>query len=135
MNTTTLWRYDDPTWADIDFVGYGVEALDGDVGKIAEASQEIGARSLVVDTGPWIFGKKVMLPAGIVDRVDVENERVYVRRTKDEIKDAPEFDVKRYHDPKYREELNAYYGPDGVAAIGGTRRDGRVGATRYGDRV
>ena len=135
MNTTTLWRYDDPTWADIDFVGYGVEALDGDVGKIAEASQEIGARSLVVDTGPWIFGKKVMLPAGIVDRVDVENERVYVRRTKDEIKNAPEFEVPRYHDAGYREALNAYYGPGGAGYSEGTGEDGRVGSTRYRDRV
>jgi hypothetical protein len=135
MTTTTLWRYDDPMWADTNFVGYGVEALDGEIGKIAEASEEIGARYLVVDTGPWIFGKKVLLPAGIVDRVDVENERVYVRRTKDEIKNAPEFDVKRYHDPRYREELTAYYGPGGVASAAGTRRDGRVGTTRHDDRV
>jgi hypothetical protein len=135
MTTTTLWRYDDSSWAEIDLVGYDVEALDGEIGKVDEASQEIGARYLVVDTGPWIFGKKVMLPAGIVDRVDVGNERVYVRRTKEEIKDAPEFDVKRYHDPRYREEFTAYYGPGGVASAAGTRRDGRVGTTRHDDRV
>jgi len=135
MTTTTLWRYDDPMWAETDFVGYSVEALDGEIGKIAEASEEIGARYLVVDTGPWIFGKKVMLPAGIVDRVDVQNERVYVRRTKDEIESAPEFDVKRYHDPTYRQELAVYYGPGGAGSVAGTTENGRVRATRYEDRV
>jgi hypothetical protein len=135
MTTTTLWRYDDPTWTDIEFVGYRVEALDGEIGKVAEASAEIGARYLVVDTGPWIFGKKVLLPAGIVDRVDVESERVYVRRTKDEIENAPDFDVPRYHDPRYREELTAYYGPGGAGYSEGTKQNGRVGSTRYGDRV
>jgi hypothetical protein len=130
MTTTTLWRYDDPTWTEIDFVGYSVEALDGAIGKIAEASEEIGARYLVVDTGPWIFGKKVMLPAGIVDRVDLEKECVFVRRTKDEIKNAPEFDVSRYHDPRYREELMAHYGPGGAGSSEGTGHNGRVGTTR-----
>jgi hypothetical protein len=118
---TTLWRYDDPVWAETDLVGYTVEALDGTIGKIDEASKEIGARYLVVDTGPWIFGKKVMLPAGIVDGVDTRKERVYVERTRDEIKSAPEFDVKRYHDPEYRQELGTYYE--------------RIGMTRSPDRV
>jgi hypothetical protein len=46
----------------------------------------------VVDTGPWIFGKKVLLPAGTIENVDVQNRKVYVDRTKDEIKNAPRFD-------------------------------------------
>jgi hypothetical protein len=121
MTTTTLWRYDDPVWAETDLSGYTVEALDGTIGKVDEASKEIGARYLVVDTGPWIFGKKVMVPAGIVDGVDTRKERVYVERTRDEIKNAPEFDVKRYHDPEYRQELGMYYE--------------RIGMTRSPDRV
>ena len=38
------------------------------------------------------FGKKVMLPAGVVNNVDVDTETVFVNRTKDEIKNSPEFD-------------------------------------------
>ena len=33
-----------------------------------------------------------------------------MNRTKDEIKDAPEFDEERHSDPVYREELGSYYG-------------------------
>jgi hypothetical protein len=68
----------------------------------------------VVDTGPWIFGKKVMLPAGIVDRVDLDEEKVYVSRTKDEIKNSPEFDEDTYRDESYRNELGGYYGEGGA---------------------
>jgi hypothetical protein len=134
MTTTTLWRYGDPAWADLDLAGYGVEALDGEVGRILETSQEIGTRYLLVDTGPWILGKKVMLPAGIIRRVDVQNERVYVSRTKDEIKNAPEFEVRRHHDPRYREALTVYYGRVG-AGSDRTSEDERVDFTRNGSRM
>ena len=94
-------------------VGYGVEALDGSIGKIDEATDEAGASYVVVDTGPWIFGKKVMLPAGVISRVDSENETVSVNRTKDEIKNSPEFDEMSYRESTYRDELGSYYGPEG----------------------
>ena len=128
MNTA-LWRYDDPSWAEIDLVGYDVEALDGEIGRIDEASHEIGTRYLVVDTGPWIFGKKVMLPAGLIERVDVPNKRVYVGRTKDVIKKAPELNEVRHHDPRYREALSLYYGPSRLTVSRTPRDDGRVGST------
>src|ERR1700761_67231 len=81
----------DPTEG-IDVSGFHVEASDGHIGKVDEATYEEGAHGLVVDTGPWIFGKKVVLPAGVIMRVDADEERVYVsRRTKDQIKDSPRF--------------------------------------------
>ena len=88
--------------------------LDGSIGKVDEATNEVGSSYLVVDTGPWIFGKKVLLPAGIIDRVELDEERVYVRRTKDEIKNAPEFDEQLYREQGYRDELGSYYGEGGA---------------------
>jgi hypothetical protein len=73
----------------------------------------IASRYIVVDTGPWIFGKKVLLPAGVIDRVDSADETVYVKRTKDQIKDSPEFDEATYRDSAYRTEVGSYYGPEG----------------------
>jgi hypothetical protein len=94
----------------VDITGYGVEAVDGSIGKIDEASYDVGSSYIVVDTGPWIFGKKVLLPAGVVKRIDIEDEKVFVDRTKDEIKSAPEFDENTYSDASYRSELGTYYG-------------------------
>ena len=64
----------------------------------------------MVDTGPWIFGRKVILPAQTIERVDLDDRVVYVDRTKEEIKNAPEFDPERGIDPTYQDELGGYYG-------------------------
>jgi hypothetical protein len=106
----------DPTQG-IDVSGFAVEALDGSIGKVDEATYEEGANGLVVDTGPWIFGKKVVLPAGVIDRVDAGDEKVYVHRTKDQIKDSPRFGETEL-DPGGRGEMGDYYGPGGAGYRG-----------------
>ena len=110
-----IWTYGNEVYGgDVDVVGYDVEALDGDIGKVDEATYDAGASFIVVDTGPWIFGKKVMLPASVIDRIDEADEKVFVNRMKDAIKNAPEFDEDRYVDEAYRDELGTYYGPGGA---------------------
>jgi hypothetical protein len=94
----------------VDLTGFSVEALDGGIGKVDEATYDIGSSYVVVDTGPWIFGKKVMLPAGVIDRIDLEAETVWVARTKDEIKAAPEYDDSMQADDAYRSSLTSHYG-------------------------
>ena len=102
----------DPNQANI--VGYSVEALDGSIGKVDEATFDAGSAFIVVDTGPWIFGKKVMLPAGVVKNVDHDDETIFVNQTKDEIKNAPEFDDSLAQDDDYRGRLGTYYGAGGA---------------------
>jgi hypothetical protein len=114
MQSEDVWTYRDTafdsTSSGTDVVGYGVEALDGSIGKIDEATYDAGTSYIVVDTGPWIFGKKVMLPAGIIRSADHDDEKVFVNRTKDQIKDAPEFDDSLIGDESYRTRLGSYYG-------------------------
>jgi hypothetical protein len=114
MATADIWVYRETSWTQRDLSGFSVEAIDGSIGKIDEATSDVGSSFIVVDTGPWIFGKKVMLPAGIVRDVDLDTETVFVNRTKDEIKAAPEFDADRYRDDTYRSTLGGYYGPGGA---------------------
>jgi hypothetical protein len=107
-----IWTFrTEPSLKAGDLVGFSVEASDGGIGKIDEGTEEMGRSHLIIDTGPWIFGKKVMLPAGIVERVDLDTETVFVNRTKDEIKNAPEFvpETSR-EDEDYRDRLGGYYG-------------------------
>jgi hypothetical protein len=104
-----IWTYQDQTIGDIDLIGYSVEATDGSIGKIDDATNEIGGSYLVVDTGPWIFGKHVLLPAGVVQSIDHEDKTVFVNRTKEEIKSSPEWDDKRGGDESYRSEIGTYY--------------------------
>ena len=113
MSMMEIWTYREQSWGTMNLAGYGVEAVDGGIGKIDEASNEVGASYIVVDTGPWIFGKKVMLPAGVVMKVDHDDEKVFVNRTKDQIKNAPEFDDSMIKDEGYRGRLGSYYSPGG----------------------
>jgi len=101
---------EDATGRQHDLVGFRVEATDGSIGKVDSSTDEVGASYLVVDTGPWIFGRKVMLPAGTIERVDWDDQAVYVDRTKDEIKDSPELGETGWDDPDYRDRLGGYYG-------------------------
>ena len=97
----------------VDVSGFGVEAIDGSIGKVDAASYETDASLIVVDTGPWIFGKKVMLPAGVIDRIDYDDHKVFVHRTKDEIKHSPEYDDTLSADMTYRARLAELLRPGG----------------------
>ncbi|MFB6617555.1 PRC-barrel domain-containing protein [Streptomyces sp. NPDC085524] len=112
MDEETIWGHQQETGyrMGIDLVGYKVEATDGDIGKIDKHSEAVGASHLVVDTGGWIFGKHVLLPAGTIRRIDTAEEKVYVDRSKDQIKNAPEFDEGKYGgEPGYLEQFARYY--------------------------
>jgi hypothetical protein len=115
-NRTTMdpWTYGDVDTIGVDasrmdLTGYSVEATDGGIGKVDEATYETSRSYIVVDTGPWIFGKKVLLPAGVIERVDMDSETIFVSRTKDDIKSAPEFDETTYQDDEYRQRVGTYY--------------------------
>jgi hypothetical protein len=100
----------------IDVTGYTVEGRDGEVGKVDEATLDPGTSYVVVTTGRWLFGKKVLLPASLVERIDRGEQKVYVARAKDELKGAPEFDEERFREPAYRQQVAAYYAPPASAA-------------------
>ncbi|WP_374771734.1 PRC-barrel domain-containing protein [Streptomyces sp. NBC_01310] len=112
MSEFDIWGYppDAGYQHGIDIVGYKVEATDGSIGKISKHSEDVGSSYLVVDTGVWIFGKHVLLPAGTIRLIDAAAETVYVDRTKEQIKDAPEFDeAKHAGEPSYLEQFGRYY--------------------------
>jgi hypothetical protein len=106
-----LWRFQGGVGHErADLRGLSVEAIDGGIGKVKDVSDEGGRAFLLVDTGPWILGKTVMIPAGVVVAIDVDTEKVAVDRTKDEIKNAPEYDDELRDDPSYVEALTRHYG-------------------------
>ena len=52
-----------------------------------------------------------MIPAGVIETIDLDKEKVYVSMTKDQIKGAPDYDETLSQDAKYRDEVGAYYDP------------------------
>jgi hypothetical protein len=102
------WEYRPETGLtgyEVDLTGYPIAAVDGDIGFVDEAINELlGSSYLLVDAGAWIFGRKVLLPARVVERIDTAEHKVYVDRTKDQIKDAPVYD-QTVDDATYRDRL------------------------------
>jgi hypothetical protein len=104
-----LWTYPNQPESDVDVVGFDVVAVDGSIGKVDEATYDTGQSCLVVDTGFWIFGKKRVLPAGVVDRVDADSGKIFVNRTKDEVKNAPDWDEDTWRSDGDRQRLEEHY--------------------------
>ncbi len=66
-------------------------------------------RYLVLDTGFWIFGKKVLLPVGRAS-VDYAQERVYAKGlTKEQAENLPEYDDDMTIDYDYEERVRMVY--------------------------
>jgi hypothetical protein len=104
-----IWVWQVTTVEPPDVTGFDVEAIDGHVGKVDEASYENDRGALIVDTGFWIFGKKRTLPAGIIAAIDPDERKVLVRCTKDDIKAAPDYDDVLHEEEAYRSGVASHY--------------------------
>jgi hypothetical protein len=108
-----LWSWQEEGWEDERerFDGWDVQGTDGELGSVAEARFENGAGYVVVNTGTWVFGEKVMLPAGLVDRVDEDSKTLHVDVAREQVEAAPSFDADGYQEQDYREALSFHYFP------------------------
>lgn len=110
--TADLWRLQGQSARVNSLVGYDVEATDGHIGKIDHATEETDRNSVVVDTGFWIFGKKRLIPAGVIRSVDNSDRKVHLSISKDRVKSAPDFDElqRATYDDRYYDTVDTYYG-------------------------
>ncbi|RKE23503.1 PRC domain containing protein [Streptomyces sp. TLI_171] len=106
-----IWDYESAEGyaAGDDLTGYRVEASDGRIGKVDKHSEDVGSSHLVVDTGPWIFGRTVLVPAGIINRVDHNDRSVWLDRTMEEIRNSPAFDPDASDSSDHHRAVGAYY--------------------------
>lgn len=66
-------------------------------------------RYLVIDTGFWVFGKKVLLPVGRAS-IDYAQERIYARDlTKEQVENLPQYDDNMTIDYDYEERVRTVY--------------------------
>lgn len=117
--------FSDPSLSHLD--DYSVYA-DGDdkVGTVEDGlfDSETGQfRYLIIDTGFWVFGKKVLLPIGRA-RFDNSEKRVYVSGlTKEQAENLPEYRGADSVDYDYEENVRGVYRENSVsqsAAVGST---------------
>jgi hypothetical protein len=95
--------------AGANLIGYQVEAADGPIGSVDEASYEAGAGYLIVETDSQVNGRKVLLPAGTVQQVDHGARKVYLDCTVEQVRHSPEYDRESLGKPSYRDRVGSYF--------------------------
>jgi len=92
--------------------GYRILAVDGPIGNVHDFFFDDTSwivRYIIVDTGAWLPGRKVLLVPSAVEQPSWETRTLPVKMTKDQIKQSPDIDadksVSRYHEI----ELHKYY--------------------------
>lgn len=94
------------------FSTYTIHATDGDIGKVHDFMFDDHTwtiRYLVIDTGRWLPGRKVLISPESVTHSDWENRAFSLNLTKEQIKESPRIDLGRPITLKRQTELHDYY--------------------------
>lgn len=75
-----------------DLIGDKIHAVDGDIGRVASVlfdDRDWRVRYLAVDTGGWLGGREVLIPAPALDAARSSERRLAVALTRETIESAP----------------------------------------------
>jgi uncharacterized protein YrrD len=93
--------------------GYTIEATDGRIGTIDDILFDDSSwlvRWLVVDTGNWLSGRKVLLPASVLGHIDPKKQDFSVRLTMSQVEHSPDIDTQRPVSRQMEIYVYDYYG-------------------------
>lgn len=93
--------------------GYRIHASDGEIGHVEDfilEDEEWRIRYLVVDTGKWLPGKKVLVAPMWIKDILWADSMVVVNLTKEEIENSPPYSPELPINRDYEEVLYDYYG-------------------------
>ncbi|WNZ26390.1 DUF2382 domain-containing protein [Leptolyngbya sp. NK1-12] len=103
-------------FGDHDVLGYSFYSGTDKIGSVDDllVDDEGRFRYLVINTGAWIFGKKVLLPIGRA-RIDYNDKRIYADGlTREQVENLPEYDPNSALDYDYEERVRGVYRPMGT---------------------
>lgn len=93
--------------------GSAVEAADGRIGSIDDVyfdDRSSAVRYLVVDTGTWLSGRKVLLTPDAFTRFDPDARTASTRLTSEQVRSSPGIDSHRPLSRQMEEDLHQHYG-------------------------
>lgn len=89
--------------------GFGIAATDGEIGTVDDVyfdDDKWTIRHLIVDTGGWLTGRRVLLSPHAVTRVDWSYRIVHVNVTRQQVEDSADVDT---DEPVSRQEESALH--------------------------
>ncbi len=93
-------------------VGYRIHATDGDLGKVNEFyfdDETWTIRYMVVDTGHWLPGRKVLISPVALGTPDWPSGTLPVKLTKEQVRNSPDIDTEKPVSRQRETELHTYY--------------------------
>lgn len=93
--------------------GYSVVATDGELGSVTDIyfdDEQWAVRYVIVDTGRWLAGRRVLMSPLSVRRPDWVEQRLPVTLTRDEVRSSPSADQAKPVSRQQERELFRYYG-------------------------
>lgn len=93
-------------------IGYHIQASDGEIGHVEDFLVDEEAwviRYMIVDTGNWLPGRKVLVSPRWIEMVTWPEKKVHVDLSQESIKDSPEYDPRKPISRAYEETLHKYY--------------------------
>lgn len=93
--------------------GFTVAASDGDAGNIQDVyfdDEKWIIRHLVVETGGWFSGRKVLISPFSVLGVDWPDERMRLNLTKEQIRNGPDIDIDKPVSRQHEAAVHDHYG-------------------------
>lgn len=96
-----------------DLLGMTVRATDGDAGDVHDVyldAREWRVRYLVVSTGPWLLGRRVLISPEAAGEPEWDDKVLPVDLTRDQVRESPDIDLDRPVSRQQLDELNSYYG-------------------------
>ena len=94
---------------------YAIAAKDGMIGTVSDFLFDQSTwtvRWLVVDTGKWLTGRKVLIHPSAIENVDHEQRQIDVGLTKKQVEDSPDIGQDRPVSQQMQTDLYGYYGWD-----------------------
>ncbi len=92
--------------------GYSIKAIDGELGEVEDfIIDDLSWRIdfMVVDTGKWLPGKKVLISPSMIKDISWNLSSVVVTSTVEDVKHSPEYDPKKPVDEVYASMLDDHY--------------------------
>ncbi|WP_119461811.1 PRC-barrel domain-containing protein [Rhodospirillaceae bacterium SYSU D60014] len=92
---------------------YALRATDGTLGDVKDMlfdDSEWTVRYLVVDTGKWLFGRRVLLIPSVLDKPDPERREFPISLTQDQVRNSPDIDTDKPVSRQQETTLHGYYG-------------------------
>jgi sporulation protein YlmC with PRC-barrel domain len=104
-------------------IGYAIRATDGDLGKVDEFyfnDETWTIRYIVVETGNWLSGRKVLISPVAFGKPELEPRIISVHLTRAQVGSSPNIDTERPIYLQHEAELHEHYQWPWRGGYGGT---------------